>query len=156
MNVVGIVLALALLVGPQQPPAPAGNVEDYPPRVYLPLLIGQDTGVRTVLLDVVEPGIWIHVKFLDHGAKAMAHALVFNPDHTGGLWTVLSPIDEGWHNIRYRLEWGEVPAWTTPEAWQPVLDGASPGYHPEWWHEQRKFEIRGSGFMVDHYFRDLP
>lgn len=149
MNIVAIVLALSLLLGPAVP-------ADYPPRVYLPLITGQDTGVRTELFDVMEPGIWVHVKFSDREAKALAHALVYNPAHPGGLWTMLSPIDEGWYNIRYRLEWNEVPEWTTPEAWSPVLAGAPPGNNPTWWHEQRKWEIRGSGFVVDHVFRDVP
>lgn len=151
VNIALAVIATFLFVTPPQPVQPTGYIR---PRAYIPMIAGQDTGLRTETIPVAQPGIWLHVKFTSPDASVQAHALVFNPTYPGGTWTRLVPIGEGWVHIRYRVEWNAVPAWATPEAWQPVMAGTPPGDSPLWWHEQRVFELRGTGYLVDALFVD--
>lgn len=151
VNTLLAVITAILFVAPPQPVQPAGYIR---PRAYLPMIAGQDTGLRIETIPVARPGIWLHVKLVAAGASVQSHALIFNPAHPGGLWTQMTPQTEGWVHIRYRLEWLDRPEWATPEAWRPVMEGGPPSADPSWWHEQRVFELRGTGYMVDALFVD--
>lgn len=157
MNIALVLLTLSLFLAPPQPVAPTGYVR---PRAYIPMIAGQDYGVRTESIPVARPAIWVHVKFVEPDAHAKAQALIFNPDHPGGLWTVLAPIEPGWFHIQYRLEWNETPEWLPdPSVCDQVMDSAPPapsGDEPTWWHEQRVFRVVGEGFEVDAVFVDRP
>ncbi len=153
VNFVFAVIAALIFLAPPPPVQPTGYVR---PRAYIPMIAGQDYGVRIESIPVARPAIWVHVKFVEPDAHAKAQALIFNPEHPGGLWTVLTPIEPGWFRIQYRLEWNETPEWLPdPTIWEPFKPAAPPGDAPNWWHEQRMFRVVGKGFVVDAVFVDL-
>lgn len=157
MNVAPILLVLSLFLAPLPPVKPVTPTGYVRPRAYIPMIAGQDYGQRIEAIPVARPAIWVHVKFVEPDAHAKAQALIFNPDHLGGLWTVLAPIEPGWFRIQYRLEWNETPEWLPdPTAWEPFKPTAPPPGDGTWWHEQRVFRVVGEGFEVDAVFIDRP